>query len=101
MFIQIVGFPHSAFSFGIESNSIHSSIDGVSVPSGALVSVLQKGVQFVEAEACFGEVIFTQSEIDCSPNAQNFVPITNVDVISFLASFIGRLISYDDCTVLT
>ncbi|XP_046853364.1 F-box-like/WD repeat-containing protein TBL1XR1 [Xenia sp. Carnegie-2017] len=54
-YLQESGFPHSAFSFGIESNSVHSSIDGVSVPSGALVSVIQKGVQFVEAEACFGE----------------------------------------------
>jgi transducin (beta)-like 1 len=51
------GFPHSAFSFGVESNSIQSNIDGVSIPSGALISVLQKGVQFVEAEACFGEVM--------------------------------------------
>ncbi|XP_028403257.1 F-box-like/WD repeat-containing protein TBL1X [Dendronephthya gigantea] len=54
-YLQESGFPHSAFSFGVESNSIHSSIDGVSIPSGALISVLQKGVQFVEAEACFGE----------------------------------------------
>ena len=52
----ILGFPHSAFSFGVESNSVQSNIDGVSIPSGALISVLQKGVQFVEAEACFGEV---------------------------------------------
>ncbi|CAB3989240.1 F-box-like WD repeat-containing TBL1XR1 isoform X1 [Paramuricea clavata] len=54
-YLQESGFPHSAFSFGVESNSVHSSIDGVSIPSGALISVLQKGVQFVEAEACFGE----------------------------------------------
>lgn len=54
-YLQESGFPHSAFSFGIESNSIHSSIDSSSIPSGALISVLQKGVQFTEVEVSLGE----------------------------------------------
>lgn len=54
-YLQESGFPHSAFSFGVESNSIHSDIDGSLIPSGALISVLQKGVQFVEAEVTLAE----------------------------------------------
>lgn len=63
----LLGFPHSAFCFGNESNSVHSSIDGSLIPSGALISVLQKGVQFVEAEASLAEVrLKFISEFTCS-----------------------------------
>jgi transducin (beta)-like 1 len=50
------GFSHSAFTFGIESHIHDSSIDSSQVPPGALVTVIQKGVQYVEAETSIAEV---------------------------------------------
>ena len=44
------GFIHSAFAFGHESLIMKSSIDGSKVVPGALISYIQKGLQFVEIE---------------------------------------------------
>eukprot|EP00127_Corallochytrium_limacisporum_P004693 Clim_evm47s172 gene=Clim_evmTU47s172 len=44
------GFEHTAFLFGHESFITKSSINGALVPTGALISVIQKGLQYVEAE---------------------------------------------------
>eukprot|EP00074_Homo_sapiens_P054360 XP_005262629.1 F-box-like/WD repeat-containing protein TBL1Y isoform X3 [Homo sapiens] len=44
------GFSHSAFTFGIESHISQSNINGTLVPPSALISILQKGLQYVEAE---------------------------------------------------
>lgn len=45
------GFIHSAFVFGHESIVSKSSIDGSEVPPGALISFIQKGLQYAEIEA--------------------------------------------------
>ncbi|KAE9614268.1 putative transcription factor WD40-like family [Lupinus albus] len=45
------GFLHSAFTFGYEAGIDKSPIDGNSVPPGALVSFVQKGLQYFEMEA--------------------------------------------------
>ncbi len=50
------GFSHSAFTFGIESHISQSNINGTLVPPAALISVLQKGLQYVEAEISINEV---------------------------------------------
>ena len=50
------GFQHSAFTFGLESHIHQASINGTLVPPGALISVLQKGLQYVEAEVSIAEV---------------------------------------------
>lgn len=44
------GFVHSAFSFAHESFAARSAIDAKQVPPGALISFIQKGLQFVEIE---------------------------------------------------
>lgn len=54
-YLQESGFQHSAFTFGVESHIDQSSINGSVVPPGALVSIIQKGVQYVEAEVTLGE----------------------------------------------
>ncbi|EDO40932.1 predicted protein [Nematostella vectensis] len=54
-YLQESGFQHSAFTFGVESHIDQSSINGSVVPPGALVTILQKGVQYVEAEATVTE----------------------------------------------
>lgn len=53
----ISGFSHSAFTFGIESHISQSNINGTLVPPAALISILQKGLQYVEAEISINEVI--------------------------------------------
>uniref|UniRef100_A0A8C9QID2 F-box-like/WD repeat-containing protein TBL1X n=1 Tax=Spermophilus dauricus TaxID=99837 RepID=A0A8C9QID2_SPEDA len=49
-------FSHSAFTFGIESHISQSNINGTLVPPAALISILQKGLQYVEAEISINEV---------------------------------------------
>lgn len=53
---MITGFKHSAYTFGIESHISQSNINGSLVPPAALISILQKGLQYTEAEICIGEV---------------------------------------------
>ncbi|NXC83640.1 TBL1R protein, partial [Cercotrichas coryphoeus] len=49
------GFSHSAFTFGIESHISQSNINGALVPPAALISIIQKGLQYVEAEVSINE----------------------------------------------
>lgn len=56
LFVLPSGFQHSAFTFGVESHIDQSNINGSIVPPGALVSIIQKGVQYVEAEVTLNEV---------------------------------------------
>lgn len=50
-----VGFEHSAYAFGIESQISQSNINGALVPHAALLTILQKGVKYAEAELSIGE----------------------------------------------
>ena len=50
------GFSHSAFAFGTESSVSRSGISGADVPPGALITFLQKGLQYLELEANLNEV---------------------------------------------
>ena len=45
------GFEHSAYAFGHESFVYKSSLDTSAVPPGALISFVQKGLQYSEIEA--------------------------------------------------
>ncbi|KAK7591035.1 hypothetical protein V9T40_002648 [Parthenolecanium corni] len=54
-YLQESGFKHSAYTFGIESHISQSNINGSLVPPAALISILQKGLQFTEAEISIGE----------------------------------------------
>ena len=49
------GFNHSAFTFYMESNLTSSSSNHV-IPPGALVTAVQKGLQYVQAEIGINEV---------------------------------------------
>ena len=49
-FIILKGFIHSAYVFGVESHISQTNINGTLVPPAALLSVIQKGLQFTEAE---------------------------------------------------
>lgn len=50
-----LGFHHSAYTFGIESHISQSNINGALVPPAALLTILQKGLQYTEAEISIGE----------------------------------------------
>jgi len=50
------GFTHSAFVFGNEGGINKCPIDGNLVPPGALVTFVQKGLQFLEMEANLNNV---------------------------------------------
>jgi transducin (beta)-like 1 len=49
------GFQHSAYTFGIESHISQSNINGALVPPAALLSIIQKGLQYTEAEISIGD----------------------------------------------
>ncbi|WVZ22588.1 hypothetical protein V8G54_001132 [Vigna mungo] len=49
--ITTAGFTHAAFTFGYEAGINKCSIDGNLVPQGALVTFVQKGLQYFEMEA--------------------------------------------------
>lgn len=50
------GFTHSAFVFGYESFVHKSAHNGKDIPPGALITFVQKGLQYVEMEAQVTEV---------------------------------------------
>ncbi|XP_076436089.1 F-box-like/WD repeat-containing protein TBL1XR1 [Babylonia areolata] len=54
-YLQESGFVHSAFVFGLESHISQSNINGALVPPAALLSIIQKGLQYTEAEISIGE----------------------------------------------
>ena len=51
-YLQEAGFPHSAYVFGVESLISESNIN---VPPAGLITIVQKGIQYVEAEISVGE----------------------------------------------
>jgi len=54
-YLQESGFQHSAYTFGIESHISQSNINGALVPPAALLSIIQKGLQYTEAEISVGD----------------------------------------------
>lgn len=54
-YLQESGFQHSAYTFGIESHISQSNINGALVPPAALLSIIQKGLQYTEAEICIAD----------------------------------------------
>lgn len=53
--MNYVGFQHSAYLFGVESHISSSNINGAIVPPAALITIVQKGMQYAEAQLCIGE----------------------------------------------
>ena len=55
-YLQESGFIHAAYVFGVESHISQTNINGTLVPPAALLSVIQKGLQFTEAEISVADV---------------------------------------------
>eukprot|EP00033_Pygsuia_biforma_P001508 GCRY01001703.1.p1 GENE.GCRY01001703.1~~GCRY01001703.1.p1 ORF type:complete len:472 (+),score=72.83 GCRY01001703.1:215-1630(+) len=70
-YLQESGFQHSAFVFGHESVVINSGVDGSNVPPGALISFIQKGLQYCEIERHVRE---DGTEIDCEEPFELLAP---------------------------
>jgi transducin (beta)-like 1 len=51
-----LGFVHSSYLFGLESHIVQTSINANIVPPGALLSLIQKGLYYTEAELSIGDV---------------------------------------------
>ena len=51
------GFIHAAYVFGVESHISQTNINGTLVPPAALLNVIQKGLQFTEAEISVADVM--------------------------------------------
>jgi transducin (beta)-like 1 len=54
-YLQESGFTHSSFTFAYESLVTKSSVTASDLPPGALIALLQKGLQYVEIEAHLNE----------------------------------------------
>ncbi|XP_024456072.1 WD40 repeat-containing protein HOS15 isoform X1 [Populus trichocarpa] len=50
-YLQESGFTHSAFALGYEGGINKCTIDGNMIPPGALITFVQKGLQYLEMEA--------------------------------------------------
>jgi transducin (beta)-like 1 len=50
-YLQESGFIHAAFTLGYEAGIQKGGIDGNTVPPGALITIVQKGLQYIELEA--------------------------------------------------
>lgn len=55
-FLLLSGFTHAAFALGYEAGINRSPIDGNLIPPGALVTIVQKGLQYIELEANLDDV---------------------------------------------
>ncbi|GJN38457.1 hypothetical protein PR202_gb27496 [Eleusine coracana subsp. coracana] len=50
-YLQESGFIHAAFTLGYEAGIHKGGMDGNAVPPGALITIVQKGLQYIELEA--------------------------------------------------
>ncbi|PON46887.1 Guanine nucleotide-binding protein, beta subunit [Trema orientale] len=78
------GFTHSAFAFGYEAGINKSTIDGNIVPPAALVTFVQKGLQYLELEANLGS---SDADVD-----DDFSYIQPLDLITKDAYELQRII---------
>ena len=53
-----IGFTHSAFTFAYESLVIRSSAAQTDIPPGALITFLQKGLEYIAIEEHITEVSY-------------------------------------------
>jgi len=72
-YLQENGFPHSAFIFGSESLAESTNISASQMPPGALITLLQKSLQYMKLE----KSIIEAKKNPNSPVAQGISRIEN------------------------
>lgn len=55
-YYSLEGFSHSAFTFAYESLVVKSSVAQTVIPPGALITFLQKGLEYIAIEEHINEV---------------------------------------------
>uniref|UniRef100_A0A7N0SYU1 Uncharacterized protein n=1 Tax=Kalanchoe fedtschenkoi TaxID=63787 RepID=A0A7N0SYU1_KALFE len=73
-YLQESGFTHSAFTLGYEAGINKCSIDGSMVPPGALITFVQRGLQYLEMEANLGN---GETDVD-----EDFLFLQPLDIIT-------------------
>ena len=63
-FSHPTGFSHSAFTFSYESLVAKSSVSQTDIPPGALITFLQKGLEYIGIEEHINEVSFIYFDIN-------------------------------------
>ena len=100
-----LGFTHAAYTFGIESHISQSNINGSMVPPAALLNIIQKGLQYTEAEISIAEVsllthLLTSVQGVAEKNCTKFVQLnffaTVVKVVQFSEQNVQRQIVFYD-----
>ncbi|XAR51325.1 hypothetical protein NMG60_11005925 [Bertholletia excelsa] len=84
-YLQESGFTHSAFALGYEAGINKCTIDGNLVPPAALITFVQKGLQYMEMEANLA----SQSETDVD---EDFSFLQPLDLITKDVSELRRMI---------
>jgi hypothetical protein len=56
LMVVAIGYTHSAFSFAYESLVARSSVAQADIPPGALIALLQKGLEYTAIEEHINEV---------------------------------------------
>lgn len=59
VYSHLIGFQHSAFTFGYESSITNADVDPSDVGTGALISIIQKGLLYQEMEAQINDKVCT------------------------------------------
>lgn len=81
-YLHEAGFYHSAYVFGQESHISQSNINGALVPPQALITIIQKGLLYVEAEIATGED-GNERSIECLSLIDAVMPVGSVKLASF------------------
>lgn len=83
----IAGFTHSAFAFGYEASINKCPIDASLVPPGALITFIQKGLQYLEMEANLSNVSI------CTNSFSSSLPFSlQLLLIAFLTHALFKLV---------
>ncbi|CAO2828214.1 unnamed protein product [Amaranthus hypochondriacus] len=83
-YLQESGFAHSAFSLGYEAGINKCPLDGNLVPPGALITLVQKGLQYLEMEA---NMSISDADID-----EDFSFIQPIDLITKDVNELRRMV---------
>ncbi|XP_063722821.1 F-box-like/WD repeat-containing protein TBL1XR1 [Symsagittifera roscoffensis] len=80
-YLQESGFNHTAFVFGTESHMSETNINGGQVPPGALISIIQKGMQYVEAEISTNEDGSINDHVQLAADSLSLIDAVMPDIV--------------------
>ncbi|RDD46597.1 F-box-like/WD repeat-containing protein TBL1XR1 [Trichoplax sp. H2] len=93
-YLQESGFHHSCYTFGIESHIHRSNINGSSVPPGALISMVQKGMLYYYVDMTLKD----EKNGENQNNHNNLENISLIDSIGKMSELSSGNLSYGVAT---